>query len=407
VLISGTVVAHGITALVLPILSRLYSPVEFSSLALFSALVSIIAAAACLRFDVAVAVPENNNDAVNVLVLALVTSCAVAIVLFAITFFASSQIISVLNQPSLSEYLWLAPISVFLASAVSALQMWFVRTKQFALVSKSRIAQSAVAAGVQTSTGAVGLGTIGLLTGYVLNFGAAFFILGCRFLENRENRASIRNISLPSLKKAFKDHDRFPKYSALEALSNAASIQLPIVLIAIVALPKEAGYLTLATYVIQAPMALVGVAVGQVYLSQASEKHREGRLHDFTCEVLRGLIKGGAPPLLAIGIVAPFTFGVIFGSDWDRAGSLVAWMTPWFILQFLVSPISMALHVTNNQKTALLLQLFGLAFRLGVVWISSRIALNSVSEAYAISGFVFYSIYLFLVLHTIKIGLDK
>jgi hypothetical protein len=73
-----------------------------------------------------------------------------------------------------------------------------------------------------------------------------------------------------------------------------------------------------------------------------------------------------------------------------------------FILQFLVSPISMALHVTGNQKTALFLQLSGLVFRLGVVWVASRFALNSVSEAYAISGFVFYSIYLLVVLQTIK-----
>jgi O-antigen/teichoic acid export membrane protein len=322
VLISGTAIAHGITALALPVLSRLYSPVEFSSLALFSALVSIIAVSACLRFDVAVALPEKNNDAVDVLALALIVACVVVILLFVILFFASSQINTLLNQPNLSSYLWLVPVSVFLASACSALQMWFVRVKQFALVSKSRVAQSGMAAGTQTSAGALGIGTIGLLVGYVMNTGAAFFILGYCFLQNKENRAAIRKISLPTLKKAYRDHDQFPKYSALEALSNAASIQLPIILIAILALPKEAGYLTMATYVMQAPMALVGVAVGQVYLSQAAEKHREGQLLDFTREVLRGLIKGGVPPLLAIGILAPFSFSVIFGAEWNRAGYL-------------------------------------------------------------------------------------
>jgi O-antigen/teichoic acid export membrane protein len=280
--------------------------------------------------------------------------------------------------------------------------MWFVRQRQFQMVARSRITQSTAAAGVQVTSGALSTGPSGLLFGYAMNTGAACLILGYSLLQDKSNRSAIKATTWQSIKQAFKDYDRFPKYSTWEALSNTASIQLPIILIAAVAAPKEAGYLMMANYVMQAPTALIGAAVGQVYLSQAAEKHRQGKLSEFTNEVLRGLFRTGVAPLLAIGAIAPFTFGLIFGTGWDRAGILVAWMTPWFILQFLTAPISMSLHVTGNQRAAFFLQLFGLVLRLGMVWSASQLIVTKTSETFAISGLVFYAIYLCITITKIR-----
>jgi hypothetical protein len=75
----------------------------------------------------------------------------------------------------------------------------------------------------------------------------------------------------------------------------------------------------------------------------------------------------------------------------------MAWMTPWFVMQFVTSPVSVALHVANRQPAALLLQLFGVILRAGAVYGASIIALARMSEAYAVSGFVFYLVYLAVV----------
>ena len=168
-------------------------------------------------------------------------------------------------------------------------------------------------------------------------------------------------------------------------------------MIAALAAPAEAGYLMMATYVMQAPLALIGAAVGQVYLSQAAHENRLGNLGPFTADVLAGLAKAGAGPLLAVGIVSPAAFGLVFGAGWERAGLLVAWMTPWFILQFLVTPVSMGLHVTGHQRVALLLQIFGLVLRIAFVWVASRWSQATISEGYALSGVVFYGLYLLIV----------
>jgi len=82
---------------------------------------------------------------------------------------------------------------------------------------------------------------------------------------------------------------------------------------------------------------------------------------------------------------------------------MVAWMTPWFILQFISSPVSMSLHVTNNQRAALQLQLFGFVLRVGGTWLATLIAADYIFEIYAATGFIFYAVYLLVVAHITKI----
>jgi O-antigen/teichoic acid export membrane protein len=200
------------------------------------------------------------------------------------------------------------------------------------------------------------------------------------------------------MKKVAREYVRFPKYSTFEALTNTASVQLPIILIASLTTGAEVGLLILAMRIMQAPMGLIGSSISQVYFSRAVEEHRNGRLGEFTARVIGQLAKVGVGPLVFAGIVSPTLFGFIFGPQWGRAGELVAWMTPWFVLQFLVSPVSMSLHVTNNQRNALVLQVAGLLLRvLMVLAAGSVLSGQFVPEVFAISGFLFYFLYLVVV----------
>ncbi|PND71734.1 oligosaccharide flippase family protein, partial [Escherichia coli] len=112
------------------------------------------------------------------------------------------------------------------------------------------------------------------------------------------------------------------------------------------ATPAELGYLSLSIFLLQAPMSLIGNAIGQVYLANAPAAHREGRLGSYTFGIARTLSRIVAVPMATAAILAPILFTVVFGPNWERAGVLVTWMAPWFALQFITSPVSTALHVT-------------------------------------------------------------
>jgi O-antigen/teichoic acid export membrane protein len=312
-----------------------------------------------------------------------------------------AEIVALVGQPDLRPFLYLLPLGIWITSSYTAVQFWSTRQKRFGAIATTRVAQAIGGTGTQLGLGWMSFNPSGLLLGHLVTSGMGLVGLSRETL--RKDCASLRTISWPGMCRMLRQYDRFPKFSTFEAFANSAGTQLPVIIIAAWVVGPEAGYLMLAARVMAAPMGLIGGAVAQVYLSQAPQEHRAGRLDSFTCQVIGGLAKSGIGPLIFVGILAPVVFPLVFGQNWGRAGALLAWMTPWFIMQFLVAPVSMALHIAGKQQIALGLQLFGLVLRVGMVVGAGWFTYSSIGEVYAISGFFFYCLYLYVV--TLLLGI--
>lgn len=405
-LAGGTAFAHIITVLILPFVTRLYNPEDFSKLAVYSGLLSIFAVIACLRYEVAIPLPKANDVAERLLVISVVSSVLFSVLLALFLLIFSSYVERILGNGYFPQITWILPLGVLTASLYSAFKFWCTRTKSFKDIAKTKIQQSTASAVAQLSLGWFGFTAIGLLIGQLLYSSAGVFSL-------IRKKKRIKSFSFSEIKHTLKEYIEYPKYSVGEALFNTAGVHLPILIIAAVATSKEAGYLLLASKIMIIPMVLIGASVSQVYYAHANDAKYEGRLADFTHECMSKLALIGTAPLLLIGTLAPTIFPLVFGSEWQRAGVLVAWMTPWFIIQFIVSPVSMALHVNNNQRLAVILQFIGLVLKISMVWLAFKIEKNVISEVYAISGFLFYILYMFILVKyldikkTMKILLNK
>jgi O-antigen/teichoic acid export membrane protein len=394
-LISGAAVAHGITGAALIALARIYSPADFGVLGLFSSILYTVSVGVCLRLDLAIILPDDDNEAFRLFCLALlgtagfVAVSAIAVIVLPTHRFTNAAFVH------LAPFLGWLPVSLAAVGVYSALQNWFIRERAYGMLARSRITQSAGAAATQVGLGLVSPSPLGLIVGFIMNSGAAMLVLLGPFM--RSIRGRIQRPDWQGLKATFHKYRDFPRYSTWEALANSASIQMPILLIGALTNAPEVGQLTLAMTVVQAPMALFGNATAQVFMSQAPAKMREGHLGEFTTSTLRGLGRTGTPILLLLGIAAPFVFPALFGKEWSRAGILVAWMTPWLLLQFLASPVSSVLNITGHLRLASTWQITGLLFRLGAVWLGDYL-FDGATEAFAVSGVFFYAAYLCIVL---------
>jgi len=398
VLAGGTAFAQVIMLLALPVITRLYTPNDFSVLAVYAALLAILSVVACLRFDIAIPLPEADVDAVNILAVALLLSITISALVSVPFIFMPEFISSQLNHPRLAQYLWLVPLGVFLNSSNIALQYWIVRRKKFSTIAKTRIGQSTGGAGTQLIFGWLGLTPLGLILGQMISSGAGIFSLG--YSAAVDDKKLFANISWRAMGEQIRRYERFPKYSTFDALFNSGGTQIPLILIAALAAGPEAGYLILAMRVMQAPMGLVGSAVSQVFLSHAADEHRNGNLPIFTSQMLVGLMKAGVGPLIFIGFMAPVAIPFVFGEEWRRTGELVSWMTPWFVMQFLGSPISMVMHVCEQQRSMLLLNIGGLMARVGLIGVAVILDLNILSESYAVASALYYLAVLFVCTKT-------
>ncbi len=384
----GTLGGRLIALAALPVVTRLYSPEDFALLAVYLALVSTLAVAACLRLEIAIPMVETEGEAADLLALALSVLALVTALLVLPALLMPERVAAALGAPALAPYLWLVPLGVAMAGSYSALQFWATRARRFGTIARTRVGQAAAGVTAMLALGWAGTAPFGLLLGNMLNIGAGGISLAASALVR--DGARLRDVRLRNLAPTFRRNRRYPLFSTPEALFNVAGAQVPVLLIAAYA-GAEAGFLLLAMQVMAAPMTLLGSSISQVYVSRAPTEFREGRLAPFTLAIMRRLVLVGVGPLILLGALAPWVFPWAFGADWARSGQIVAWLVPWMALQFIASPVSMVMFVVGRQRAMLALTTLGLGLRVGAVWI----ALN-LPSAPVIAGFVTGSILYYL-----------
>jgi O-antigen/teichoic acid export membrane protein len=398
-LVSGSLIAQGISFLALPILTRLYTPGDFNTLAVYAAFVAIFAAVACLRLDIAIPLPKEDKDAVCLLVFALIISGGISFALGIFVYFFKIEIISSINLQILEQYIWLLPIGIWFTSTFTALQYWSTRNKRFKLVAQTRVLQNLSGSIFQILYGLLGAGPFGLIVGLIINSatGAISFLKREILLDI----STILSVRWSHMCKVLGSYSRFPTYSTFDALANTSGSQIPIILIAAIAIGPEAGYLALAIKVISTPLMVVSSSVGQVYLSQAAEQYRKGVLAIFTYRIFNGLLLTGVGPALTVAMIAPEMFAIIFGDEWKRAGEILTYMAPAIIFQFMSTPISMVMHVRMLQIQMLILMIFGLLLRAGSIVLAYNYFSNYIVEAYSLSA-GFYYLTLFFIFYKLS-----
>lgn len=393
-LMLGTLAGRVLSVAALPLLTRLYSPEDFALLATYLAIVSTISVVACLRLEIALPLADTDDDAKHLLVLALLALATVTLVTLLVVLVWSQQLTNWTGQPALQLYGWLVPVGIAGLGLYSVMQYWATRARCFTQIAQTRISQAVVGIATSITMGLAGIAPLGLLVGNLLNTSAGSLKLVRSSIKNHTH--TFKGLGVQSLKSTLLKYRRYLIYSTPEAFFNTAGIQGPILLVAAYA-GAEAGYLMLATQIIAAPMGLLGGAISQVYVSRAPQALQEGLLATFTRTIMLRLFKLGLLALLPLGILAPWLVPYVLGDDWVRTGKIITWLVPWMLLQFVVSPVSMVLHVTDHHAKSMMLQAFGLVLRLGLVLLVAIAIPQYIVEAYAVSGALFYFAYLYSV----------
>ncbi|WP_374343803.1 lipopolysaccharide biosynthesis protein [Azonexus sp.] len=389
-LVGSTALAQLLALAALPVLTRLFSPADFSLLAVYVALSTLIGTVTCMRLDAAIPLPEDENEALNLLLLGLLSSIAVTAILCTVIGLWGDVLAQAAGRPDFSPFLWLVPIGTALTGIYSAFQYMAVRQKAFGLIARTRLTQAVTGLGTQVALGLAGAAPIGLMIGHILMSGAGVATLALRSL-----RVGILQYGWPSwvsLKKTLLCYRRFPQYSVAEELTNNAGIQLPILLIGTFLVGAEAGFIFLAMRVVGAPMTVIGSAVSQVYYAHAADYQREGCLAEETSRVFRRISMWLVVPMVALGPFVPFGFRVVFGTEWERAGVLLVWMLPWYAFRLISSPISMVMHVRMKQQLMLMLTIAGFVLRIAPLGLALAWRPEMASVTYAVTSAVFYAI---------------
>jgi len=357
--VRGTLTLAGCTALgaglliaAAPVLTRLFTPENFGMVAVYVSIVSIAVPVGCLRYDLAILLPENDDDAANLLVLSFLILLPVCGLLALLAWFWSKEIAVWLNTERLAPYLWLAPIGILGGGAYQALSSWALRKEEYGKIARTRLGQNAGMAVTQIGLGVFLSGNpAGLLIGdLVSRFGGVWLLF-----RHAWPWLKARKLSFRMMRASAKRYAKFPLYSAPASLLTAISTQIPTILLSRYFGPSIAGWYALTYRVLRTPTAFLGQAAAQSLFANAARLSRDReRLQQLTERATIVLIAVGLPVFALVIQEGGELFSRAFGPGWREAGVYAQILSPWLFVSFVSNPLSNLLTVREWQGTTLL-----------------------------------------------------
>jgi len=403
-LVSGTTIAQLIGILASPILTRLYAPEAFGALALFTSITSILGVIACLRYELAIMLPESDEDAANLLGVSLLSALLIALLTVPVIWWGRDLLLGWLNAPELAPYLWMVPPFVFLTGVFLALNYWNSRTKRFGRLSIARVSRSVATTSTQLGFGFAGYATGGTMIGAsVGGHTLATAVLGGQIWRD-DRKLFLRSINWRGMLTGIERHRKFPLYGTWSSLLNTVSWQLPAFLLAAFFSPTVVGYYALGFRILQMPMNLIGNSIGQVFYQRAAEAKVQGTLTETVETTLRALIAIGVFPLLVLSVLGRDLFGIIFGPQWAMAGVYVQILSPWAVVWFVSSPLSTIIIVRGRQDLEFKLSVLSFVGRLSALVAGGLLSNALLTIAlFAMSGIIIHGYLCFVVTTMVRI----
>ncbi len=353
-LIIGTVFAQLIPILFQPLLRRMFTAEEFGTAALYVTAVGMLVAIANLKYESAIVLPEEDQEANHLVAGGVLITALIALILWLLIFLNQSWIVqrfSLANEEA--WYLHLLPLSVFLVSSFQCFNLYLIRKKAFKYAARNKVYRRTTEAAAQSASGYFGSSTgllFGNLVGDIINFFGGFWQakrLGLNFAFRLQN-------ILPTLQKYW----RFPIYHAFPSLLNTISLTLPVFIVNAAFGKAQTGQFDLSRMVLSLPMALISISLSQVYLQHQAERIRkqEAIVPDFK-KVSLTLLLLSLPLAIFLLFFASPLFAFVFGPEWRLAGQLTGVLIFGQTLKFVVSPLSSTLVALQEVRFSALWQI--------------------------------------------------
>ena len=354
VVLTGTVAAQSIPLLGSLVIARIYAPAEFG---LFSAWLGMVMMAAVVvtgRFEMTLAVEADGAPRRFAMVATLST------ILMVSSFFAL-VVGGVYFSGSLPDQVKPLTLMLFVPAALLAgvthtWQAWAAADGNYRGLSWIRISHAFVVTVTQIGAGLITPTAFGMMLGHVLGT-AAGIGLAMYFMPINPFVISGKAKFWSSLKVFWRNQRRFPMLALPADAINAASGQLPLLLIASRFGAEASGLFALTIRVLGAPIGLLGAAVLDVFKRSAASSYRDkGHCKEEYARTFWLLAAGGVILALGVSVIAERLFVVAFGEPWRQAGVIAIWLMPMFALRFVASPLSYVFYTAGKQQVDLVWQ---------------------------------------------------
>ena len=397
-LIIGTVIAQLIPIAIQPFLRRYFSAEDFGIAAIFSALVGMGVSAANLKYENAIVLPEKEEEATHLLIGGVGISAIFSLLCWIILYSSQSLWMNKLGLNGEESWIfYFLPLSLFLVSSFQCFNYYLIRKKAFKDSARNKIyrrgsealSQSGFAF-IKSSYGLI----YGTLIGDFINFtGGLYQIKRNGFRWNLPSRTLFATL---------KKYGQFPLFHAMPSLLNTVSLILPVIIVNTAFGKASTGQFDLSRLVLALPMALISIALSQVYLQNLAEKIQKNQAiyPDFR-KVALVLLGISLPLVILLYFFSIPIFELLFGSEWTMAGEITALLVIGQTIKFIVSPLSSSLIALKEVRFSALWQIlyFGAMYML---YLNPGVDIYDFIIRYCILDVFAYGIYYIIIYLVVK-----
>jgi len=356
-LMTGTSIAQAIPIAISPILTRIYTPNDFGVYALFISIAAIFGSIANARYEMAIMLPDRDEDALNIAALGILISTILSCALLVIVIFFNTSISILLGNGNIGFWLYFIPFSVWMIGLFNVLKYYNNRQKNYKDISRANIYKSLTSSTIQISIGLLKPGAAGLISGQLVSG----IVANTKLLRNLFLNVNIKKtVTIKKMKRMAVEYINFPKFSLWAVLANTLSSNLVNILISIYFSVTTLGLYSLVRRVLGIPTSLLGSSMGQVFYQEASIEYKEtGTVIKSFKSTFKKLCLISIIPFAVLYVMVADLFVLVFGEKWMVAGEYAEIFIPLFLVMFIVSPLSLA-NLINKKNKEIMLWQFGL-----------------------------------------------
>lgn len=398
-LASGTAAGQLISLIIMPIITRLYSPAEYGVLGVYTALVTILGSVVGLKFEAAILLPERDRAGEHTVrgLLRLSIAC-VAIVSGVLFLLAIILFVFWDGGPfeTLGGWLLLVPIGTLLGGTSLALTALATREGEFGRLSKVPALQKLSSGGLQIGGGLAGLGVVGLLAGALTQSLITIAIL-LRGRLRSFGTAVFGKRPKNEMKQLAREYRDFPFINAPTALLNTLAWNSQIVVLAWFYLPDDVGFYSLALAVVGLPLNVILSGVSQVYLREsAARRSNPAQARALFVRLLLGLLLVSIPVFVGLFFASRYLIEPLFGSGWASAGLIAHALLPLLWGRFIATTVTTTFTVYRRQAWLLWWQVTALAVT-SSGYIIGGLNAFPIEQTVALASWITLPVYLVLI----------
>ncbi len=351
-LLSGSIMAQVLIFAFIPVVTRIYTPSEFGVYSLFFSMTMAIGLISSLKYEQAIVLPKNEQDAKAILFLSLMILVAMVLLCLVGVWLFYDWFVQLFGG---SRYLvWFMPLSVLVLGAQFIFESFANRQEHYKAMSLSKIIGAVGTVSTQISSRYL-FQANGLIVGKILSDMVAVIFLVKQMIK--ANSLRLQKISRMRVYANAKRYNHFPKFQTASTLLNFVAQNLPIYLLPIFFSTDVVGYYALAFRVLMTPTTLMTVSVQNVYYQKAAKMFANGEdIRQLYTKTTLGLLKIYLLPLLAVIFWGEEIFSFLFGEEWREAGFIAKFIVCMSFLSFINPPSTMTFNLLSLQKIQMLIQ---------------------------------------------------